>query len=241
MRLSNRIHTIVDAVSSGETVADIGTDHGYVPMLLIKKGISPYAIMSDISEDSLSKAVATFNLCTIDSNPEQFRIGNGLEKIKPNEVDDIIIAGLGGMTIISILSDDIDKSRSFRKLILHPRTHSGELRYFLYTSGWDIVKEALAQEGKFICEIITAIPSEENYRSPLYEKGDIRWNYPLAMVNTDPILFIKKLKYKLYAIDEGLSNLSKSKYDQTDTIARLKKDRIYIIDLLSTINSDITG
>lgn len=235
MRLSKRIHAIADAVSYGETVADIGTDHGYIPMLLIRKGISSYTIMSDISEHSLLKAVDTFRLCGINILPEQFRVGDGINPINRSEVDDIIIAGLGGMTIISILSDDIEKSRSFKKLILQPRKHSGELRYFLYTNGWDIINETLASEGKFICEIITAIPSNRKKRKPFYNKADIRWSYPASLLNADMKLIQQKLNYKLKTIDEGISNLLKSHSDKTDIITKLNIDKQYITDLLAVL------
>ena len=144
MRLSKRIYKLAEKVHKGETVADIGTDHGYVPMLLVRDGISPAAIMSDISEGSLAKAVETFSLCGLKADPDCFRVGDGLETIAPHEVDDIIIGGLGGFTIIQILSSDLEKSRSFGKIILQPRKHSGNLRFFLYTNGWDIIDEDLA-------------------------------------------------------------------------------------------------
>ena len=62
MRLSKRIHALANTVIDGHTIADIGTDHGYVPMLLVKSGKCPRAIMSDISEGSLAKAKATFEI-----------------------------------------------------------------------------------------------------------------------------------------------------------------------------------
>ena len=172
MRLSKRIYAIAQQVNTGETAADIGTDHGYVPMLLMKEKISPAVIMSDISAGSLSKAVETFRICGIEVPDDAFRVGDGLDTITHGEVDDVIIGGLGGFTIIDILENDIAKSRSFRKLILQPRKHSGNLRYYLYTHGWDIISENLAPEGKFVCEIITAVPSGELFReAPFDDEG----------------------------------------------------------------------
>ena len=144
MRISRRLYKIAEKVSQGESAADIGTDHGYVPMLLVRNGVSTHVIMSDISDGSLAKAIETFELTGLNADPDCFRTGDGLETIKKGEVDDIIIAGLGGFTIIDILSADTDKSRSYRKLILQPRKHSGSLRHFLYTRGWDIIDEDLA-------------------------------------------------------------------------------------------------
>ena len=135
MRLSDRIHKLAEKIDKGETAADIGTDHGYVPMLLMRNGISPNVIMSDISESSLAKAKETFSICKIDAPDDSFRVGDGLETIENGEVDVIIIGGLGGLTIIEILSVDLEKSKSYKKLVLQPRKHSGELRHYLYSHG----------------------------------------------------------------------------------------------------------
>ena len=162
-RLSKRIYKITEKIAPGESVADIGTDHGYVPMILMQKGISPRAIMSDISSGSLAKAVETFEQAGLDAQPEDFRVGDGLDTINAAEVDAIIIGGLGGFTIIDILQNDITKSKSFSKLVLQPRKHSGNLRYFLYTNGWDITDEDLAKEGKFVCEVLTAVPTDTDH------------------------------------------------------------------------------
>ena len=178
MRLSDRIHKLAEMVRIGETVADIGTDHGYVPMLLIKNGISPRVIMSDISEGSLAKAKETFKIAGLSADESDFRIGDGLKTIDNAETDIAIIAGLGGYTIIDILSADEIKTKSFKRLILQPRKHSGALRYYLYTHGYDITDEVLSTEGKFECEIIVAEPSQDNCRVAPYPEDDIRWKYP---------------------------------------------------------------
>ena len=85
MRLSKRIYAIAQQVNTGESAADIGTDHGYVPMLLMKNGVSPAVIMSDISEGSLAKAVQTFRM-----RHRMFLIllqsGDGLETIEPERL-----------------------------------------------------------------------------------------------------------------------------------------------------------
>lgn len=233
MRLSKRIFSIADKVKPGESAADIGTDHGYVPMLLMKKNISPKVIMSDISEGSLAKAVETFELCGLSVDPADFRVGDGLDTISASEVDDVIIAGLGGFTIIEILQSDINKSRSFKKLIMQPRKHSGNLRYFLYTNGWDITEEDLSPEGKFVCEIITAVPSSVTFREPPYPEDDIRWKYPEAIVEADHDLAVKRIRWKIGSIDEQLENLSHSRTNAEDTAAKLRIDRSYLSELIS--------
>ena len=232
MRLSKRIHTLADKVKAGETAADIGTDHGYVPMLLLRNNISPRVIMSDISEGSLAKARETFAMTGLPVDDRDFRVGDGLDTLLPGEVDDIIIGGLGGFTIINILEKDENKSRSFSKLIMQPRKHSGALRHYLYTHGWDIVDEDLAPEGKFVCEIITAVYSGICPRTAPYPEDDIRWKYPAEAALTHPELSAKRISWKIGSIEEEIRNLAASRSDKTGEITALEKDRLYLQKLV---------
>ena len=232
-RLSKRIYKIAEKVRPGESAADIGTDHGYVPMLLMRNNVSPYVIMSDISDGSLAKAKETFAIAGLDVPGDCFRTGDGLSTIKPGEVDDIIIGGLGGLTIAGILADDTEKSRSFKKIIMQPRKHSGNLRYYLYTNGWDITDEDLAPEGKFICEIITAeISGEGAPRTAPYPEEDIRWKYPPEIVRADRELASKRISWKINSLAEQIENLSRSSSDTSEQAQKLENDRQYLIDLL---------
>lgn len=157
---------IADQINKGETMADIGTDHGFLPLYLMENGISPYVIMTDISNGSLNKAKENFNLYYgQDSkwtyeNKEQwiydFRRGDGISIIENAEVDDIVIAGIGGKLIINILEKDLKKTKSFKKIILQPRNGQAKLRYWLIQNDFSIVCEKLVWEGKFICEIFVA-------------------------------------------------------------------------------------
>ena len=219
-------------VNIGETIADIGTDHGYVPMLLIKKGISPRAIMSDISEASLSKAKETFALSGLTADERDFRIGDGLSPIEYAEVDTVIIAGLGGHTITDLLSADESKTRSYKRFILQPRKHSGALRFYLYTHGFDITDEVLSTEGKFECEIIAAIPGEDTNRIAPYPANDIRWKYPISMVMANPESARKRVEWKIESIKEQIANLEQSHRDRTELIDILRSDLDYLNDLI---------
>lgn len=232
MRLSPRIYAICEQVHTGETVADIGTDHGYVPMLLVKNNISPNAIMCDISADSLDKARFTFAECDIATDVSQFRVGDGLRPLKEAEVDTVIIAGLGGHTICEILDDDINKTRSYKRIIMQPRKHSGDLRFFLYTNGFDIVDESLVPEGKFICEIITAVPTNVNSRVELWPEDDIRWKYPEEYYKLNNDYVEKRLGWKIGSVDSELESLANSKQDRTELMKQLKSDREYLVDIL---------
>ena len=235
MRLSKRIYKLADMVSAGDSAADIGTDHGYVPMLLVRNNISPRVIMSDISEASLAKARETFKIAGIKADENDFRIGDGLTTIEAAEVETVIIGGLGGLTIIDILDADTSKSRSFKNIIMQPRKHSGELRHYLYTHGWDICEEVLAEEGKFQCEIILARPSDEESRTEPYPKDDIRWKYPAAMIIANPELAAKRIYWKTGSIEEQIKNLESGSKDNSEMIKKLNSDKEHLEVLLSKI------
>ena len=208
-------------------------------MLLIREGRSPRVIMSDISEGSLAKARETFELARLSDRVKaaDFRIGDGLETIESGEVDEIIIGGLGGHTIVQILDADIEKSKSFNRLVLQPRKHSGALRYYLYTHGWDIESETLASEGKFACEIITAAPATEDRREAPYPEEDIRWKYPESLAKADPALAKNRIEWKISSINEEIGNLKKSGREHDELLERLDRD----LEYLFLLNSECSG
>ena len=248
MKISDRIKVICDAVTPGETIADIGTDHAYVPLILYQKNISPDVIMCDISADSLSKARDSFESAGIDMSDSSFRVGDGLAVIDKGEVNALIIAGLGGVTIVDILSNDIEKLRSFKKLILQPRNNSGPLRKFLYEYGFDITRDMLVKEGKFSCEVIVAEinteltiePVSNCNKAPLrklpYNESDIRWKYPASQIQSDAPVVRKRLGHAIDNHIKEIENLRRASNDQSDRIKMLEAELNYLRDLYGEID-----
>ncbi len=164
--LSDRLKLIADNIEKGETMADIGTDHGFLPMYLLSEKISPKAIMADISSGSLAKARENFESFlenrgegAVSGEPD-FRLGSGLEVLENGEVDAVVMAGMGGRLIAELLQKDFEKTCSFRKFILQPRNGQGVLRHYLYQRGFSVSGEHLVDEEGRICNIIVAHPPE---------------------------------------------------------------------------------
>ena len=124
-----------------------------------------------------------------------------------------------------------------KRLVLQPRKHSGTLRYYLYTHGWDIESETLAEEGKFACEIITAVPAAEIHREPPYPEEDIRWKYPESLADSDPRLAKNRIEWKISSIKEEIENLKKSGKEHGELLERLGSDLEYLL----LLNSKCTG
>lgn len=159
MQLAPRLEAICREIAPGGTAADIGTDHGYIPIFLKQKNICRNVILTDISSASLDKAKRNAAAAGV-TEGLVFRVGSGLQVLQPSEADDIIIAGMGGELMVSMLADDLHKSRTFSKFIFQPRTKTGVLRRFLAENGFLIVREKLAEENGRICQIITAVPRQ---------------------------------------------------------------------------------
>ena len=155
MKLTNRLCCIASKVPNGAKVADIGTDHAYVPVFLVQNNISSKVIASDINIGPLKRAQKHIK----DSGVENFietRLGPGLQILKSNEADTIIIAGMGGMLIRDILSEAEGVLNSVRTLILQPMIAQEVLREWLYNNNFKIVDEALSREEDKIYTVIVA-------------------------------------------------------------------------------------
>lgn len=182
MNLSNRLDYLANEIEVGEAMVDIGCDHGFLPIYLIENKISPKVILCDISNESLNKAKENFNRFLPEYTPDA-RCGDGLKVVETGEAEAVVIAGMGGILISEILSENIDKTLSFKKLVLQPRSHIEHLRRWLAENGFYIVKEGLVKEVDNICEIITAIPLKPyHYMYPVnlvYQRNPLTKEYLL--------------------------------------------------------------
>lgn len=192
VNMSDRLLMMAQNIKQGETMADIGTDHGFLALYLVEKNICPKTILADISKGSLDKArknVDEFVVHMGNENLEdrfEFRLGNGIDILEPAEVDVVCIAGMGGALIAEILNCDIRKSKSFNKLILQPRNGQIKLRRWLYENDFKIEKNLLAEEGKFICEVIIAVPARGNETAIKQKPDDFECEFPENMFEHSP-------------------------------------------------------
>lgn len=139
MPRDSRLVTISELVPLNSRVADIGTDHAYLPIHLIKEGVCRSVIATDINTKPL--AVAQKNIEKSGVKNIELRLCDGLHNIKPDEVDTIIIAGMGGEVISGIINRCDWIKNSCYKLILQPMSRSEDLRKFLCENGFEILAE----------------------------------------------------------------------------------------------------
>lgn len=153
MKLTDRLLKIASLVDNGKKIADIGTDHGYIPVYLLNQNKIQYAILGDVNKGPLENARKEVTRNKLQDKVD-LRLGSGIEVLKENEVDEIIIAGMGGMLINNLLKANEKVAHATEKLILQPMQAPEELRMFLYQNGYKILDEHLVREEHRLYEII---------------------------------------------------------------------------------------
>ena len=149
MQLSQRLSSVASMVTAGNCLADVGTDHGYVPIYLYERQIIPHAIAMDVNKGPLERArvhIAEYGF----QNKIETRLSDGLAALKPGEADSVTIAGMGGPLIIRILSAYPEVTASLKELILQPQSEISEVRVWLGEQGYEIVEEHMVfEDGKY--------------------------------------------------------------------------------------------
>ena len=152
MELSKRLNFIINNIEKTSVLADIGTDHGYIPLYATRNGLCDKAIAIDINKDPLDKA--RLNAILEGAGDElEFRLGDGFTPLKKDEVEVAIIAGMGGNLIRDILEESIDKVSSLNYLILVPAQNPEVLREYLYNNDYEIICEDLCEEEGIYYEL----------------------------------------------------------------------------------------
>lgn len=144
--LSPRLRMAADLVPAGARLADVGTDHAYLPAALLLEGKIPWAVAADLRRGPLDRARATVRACGL-TGRVAFRLCDGLAGIRPDEVDAVAIAGMGGETIAAILNAAPWVRERDVPLILQPMSSMPDLRAWLQENGFCIETERLAREG----------------------------------------------------------------------------------------------
>lgn len=153
--LSPRLAAAAAYVRPGQPLADIGTDHAYLPAHLVEAGAVPRAIAADVLPGPLEAARTTVQEAGLTQNIE-LRLGNGLKVLRPGEVATVTICGMGGPLIADIL--EAGPLAGVERLVLQPMGGEETLRRWLMEHGWYIIDETLVEDGGRIYVVMAAEP-----------------------------------------------------------------------------------
>lgn len=205
MELSYRLNKIAQKVTQNGIIADIGTDHAYIPIFLYKNNKIKSGIACDISKGSLQKAkdnIKKYNL----QGKIQTRLGNGLEKISlQDNVDTVIIAGMGGMLMIDILEKGKYILENVKELILQPQKDIDKVREYLHKNNFKIIDdEMLKDDGKYYA-IIKSIKGKEDI---LYKKEE--YVFGRFEINNKCQILKEYIEDQLYKMEIVLKNIKET-------------------------------
>ena len=201
-------------VTRGYRLADIGTDHGFVPIWLVKSGIIPSAIAMDINRGPLERAQEHIAQAGLDRFI-QTRLSDGLAALGEGEADSIMIAGMGGALTVRILEKDPPSALGAAELILQPQSEIGKVREYLCTSGWRIDEEDMVlEEGKYY-PMMHCVRGEMTLTPEEAEFG------PCLIASGNPVL-MKYLVFREKVLRSNLESLQNSDSER----ARERREQI---------------
>ncbi|WP_419393679.1 tRNA (adenine(22)-N(1))-methyltransferase [Cytobacillus praedii] len=226
-KLSQRLEAVANYIPRGFRLADIGSDHAYLPCYAVKKGMVPFAVAGEVVEGPYQSAQRQVKLEGLEEKII-VRKGNGLEVITHGEIDCVTIAGMGGALIASILEEGKNKLDSVKRLILQPNISAITTRQWLADNGWELISEEILEEDNKIYEILVA------------EKGDPFKPYknlqkelllgPLLMKQSS-VSFQKKWRNELKNWQRILTQLENAA-ESEETILKKKelKEKIQMVE-----------
>ena len=165
--LSQRLQALADMVSDGNSVADVGCDHGFLSIYLVQNGISPHVLAMDVRQGPLQRArehIAEYEL----GNYIETRISDGLTAYRTGEAQTMVCAGMGGRLMMRILEESREKAQALSELILQPQSELPAFRRFLRREGYTVLDEnILCEEGKYYFLIKAVWTGEVQKETPM--------------------------------------------------------------------------
>ena len=202
--LSRRLLVLTEMIIKGEAAADIGADHGALARFLIEKQLAPRVIAGELGDGPYLRLREGLKDSPFREQVE-VRQGDGLTVLKPGEVVNVIIAGLGGDAMVEILSRDWQKAASFKRYVFQPMSRPGSLRRELSQNGWPILDERLVEDNGRLFVAISSSPGHNPYRLSALEI-DIG---PLLLQSKN-IFRTRYLKFYLQKYRQAYSGLLKA-------------------------------
>lgn len=205
--ISKRLLCCASMVQPGSRVADIGTDHGYLGIYLLQSSAARHVIACDLRKDPLENARRNAKLFGVDGEME-LRLSDGLEKILPDEVDTVVMAGMGGDLIQKILSQCPWRKREGLQFILQPQSAGNVLRRWLCEDGFEIQREEPVQDGHFLYTVMELRQGEPSPLTPGTEYAS-----PALLKGESPLvgMYLARVETALQETVRGLTNAEKQR------------------------------
>ena len=226
MQISRRLGTVAGMITPGCILADVGTDHAYIPIYLAAGGNIQKAFAMDVNKGPLAKAVEHIKQYGLEGQIET-RLSDGLEKLQPGEADSILIAGMGGPLTVRILQNGEQTALAAKELILQPQSEIREVRRWLEEKGFQIVQEEMVEEdGKYypMMKVMKASNVEK------MSQAELRYG-PLLIKRKHPVL--KEFLLREYELNERILSALEGK--DTETSVQRKEQVEYEQEIIKNV------
>lgn len=228
----NRLKVVADMLIKNRPVADIGADHAWLSIYLIRNKLATRVIIGELGDGPLGRAAQALEQSGLQGQIE-LRQGNGLQVLEAGEVDSIALAGMGGDTLVEILAYDWAKARSFKRLVFQPMTRSGVLRRAIAKQGWKIIEERVLRENDRFFVVIASEPGD----SP-YEMGDLEIDIGPFILKADNNIKKQYMNFYLQRYRRVFSELSCSKSGQNHNLLLAYAHKIERLEAILNAKQD---
>ena len=240
--LSERLRAVTELVTKGNRVADIGCDHAYTSIYLVKNGIAPCAIAMDINAGPIERAKENVALYGLEDNIV-VRRSDGVKELGAEEADTLLITGMGGLLMKKILSDKPEVTTAAKELVLQPQSEVEELRRFLHSIDFVITAEQMRKEdGKFYVmfraekmdskknagvkqeskDILQTKQPDETIKNWNLAWTDLEYRYGAYLLKERPAVFIEYLQWEVQQKEQILANLEQIETEK----AQVRKEQL---------------
>ncbi|CAI2602595.1 tRNA (adenine(22)-N(1))-methyltransferase [Apilactobacillus kunkeei] len=219
-KLSQRLKVVADFVPQNSRVADIGSDHAYLPVYLMKQKQIEFGIASEVAKGPLENAIQEIKAEGL-SDRIDTRLADGLLSVQPEDkIDCVTIAGMGGTLIKNILENGKSHLSGNELLILQPNVGEDRLRTWLMNNQYEISDETILREDGHTYEIIVAKKTDEPVK---YTEQEIKFGPFLLKQHSD--VFVEKWENEIERIEMVIDQMSLAKHDKpVDKINSMKKE-----------------
>ena len=218
--LSRRLAAVADLVPPGARVADIGSDHALLPAWLVSSGKSSFAVAGEVRDGPLKASAARIEADGL-QDVVSVRKGDGLAVVAPGEVDCVVIAGMGGALIASILDagEAAGKLHGVRTLVLQPNVGEDIVRRWLLDHGWHLASERIVEEDGRWYEILEArsLKDADRLNAALYDPSFLGLDRPAERLEA---LLIRMGPWLLRHPDDCLFGKWLSELDKLESVCR---------------------
>ena len=228
MQISERLRAVAGMVSPGCRLADVGTDHAYIPIYLMQNGVIPQAVAMDINQGPLLRATENIRRYGLTGRIET-RLSDGLEKLQTGEADTILIAGMGGLLMVRILENGQGVLAGCRELVLQPQSDIRSVRAYLEEKGWQLDREDLVfEDGKYY-----PMMRVEHGSMKLPAKGELEYGNPALQRSIG--VWSAYLRAEQGKTDVILKTLVDNGQEKSDRYVELLDKRSRMVDMLNRI------